>query len=229
MTGQLFVVSWILMLVGDLLDPLEYVQWLFEDPALSLCRAVSVGGRRLFWRWSLWIVTLLFVCLHLSSSSPIVLLFLFFLLPCLCTLSKTTMFIVQSSLRSFVRSFVRSSHVWSVYCLQYSCQRSQYDLHRKNVWKDRQLSCNGSRSYIPMAWNFLQEYDTCVTSCVLIPPLCSLFQKYILTSTVFLFQPMNEWMTASYDMTDSLSMTMTLCWFVPDHGSSVKNRYSSVV
>jgi len=170
------------------------------------CRVVSVGGRRLFGgvcRCGLWwrdcsLCCVVSVCLY--SSPIILLLFLFFFLfSCGCTLSKTTMFIVQSS-PVFVCSFVPCM-ICLLFALQLSTIHETICSAGIGVDSDRQLSCNGSRSYSSMVWNFLPEYDTCVTSCVCVFSsllFVSLFQKihtHTYTVFLFLFQPMHEWMS----------------------------------
>jgi len=128
-------------------------------------------------------------------------------------------------------SFVRSSHVWSVYCMHYNCQQfTRRFAVPEYVWTDRQLSCNGSRSYSSMAWNFLPEYDTCVTSCVCVFSsllFVSLFQKYILTHTRCSCSCSSQCMNECHDSVRRMiwqtvdRWPMTLCWFVPDRGSIV--------
>jgi len=230
---------------GDWLDPLEYVQWLFEDSAL-LC---AVPCRVCWWKASFWrclslwiVVTWLFVvlcCLRLSVffsyHSALVLVFFSVFLLVYPFQDDDVYCPVQSSLRLFVRS----SHVWSVYCMHYNCQQfTRRFAVPEYVWTDRQLSCNGSRSYSSMAWNFLPEYDNVchvVCVCVLIPPLCfplSKIHTHTYTVFLFLFQPMHEWMSwqrASYDMTDSRSMTndaVLVC--AGSWQYSVKNRQDTV-
>ena len=223
MTGQLFVESWILLLlVGDWLDPLEYVQWLVWRPCFTLCRVVSClwVEEVLFFcdvvRCGLWwrdcsLCCVVSVCL---SSSPIVLPYsgscCFF--GCLVCVYRTLSNIRP---RRFLSSPVPSLRfvrfvpcMYSMICLLFALQLSTFTrwfaVPECNVWKDRQFSCNRSRSYsIPMAGHGTSFskiryvcHVTCVVCCVSSLLLCSSSKKYILTHTrcsVPSSQCMNEW------------------------------------
>ena len=245
MTWQLFDESWILLLVLVI----GWIRWsMFSGCLKTLLCLCAVPCRVCWWKASFWrclslwiVVTWLFVVLCcvvsvcLSSSPIILLLFLFFFLfSCGCTLSKTTMFIVQSSLRSFVRPMYDLSIVCTT-----TVNKSRDDLQCRNMCGQTD-SCLGTDPDPIVRWHgtSFQNTITCVTSCVcvLIPPLCfplSKIHTHTYTVFLFLFQPMHEWMSWQRRMIWQTvdRWPMTLRWFVPDRGMQyiVKNRYSSVV
>jgi len=230
---------------GDWLDPLEYVQWLFEDPAL-LC---AVPCRVCWWKASFWrclslwiVVTWLFVvlcCLRLSVffsyHSALVLVFFSVFLLVYPFQDDDVYCPVQSSLRLFVRPMYDLSIVCTT-----TVNNSRDDLQCRNMCGQTD-SCLVTDPDPIVRWHGTSFQNTIRVSrrvCVCSHP-SSLFPSFKNTYShihgVPVPVPANAWMNVMtacvvwYDRQsiDDQWRCVGLCRIVAC--SSVKNRYSSVV